>query len=182
MNSKLTAACYQQDAATVARALLGTVLVHSREGLVQRGRVVETEAYLGEHDLACHAALGRTARTEVMFGPGGYAYVYLVYGLYDMLNVVTGEAGQAQAVLIRALEPLSGITSRTDGPGRLTRELEITRQHNGISLLGETLFFEAGPKPTAIEVTPRIGVDYAGAWKEAPLRFVVAGSRFVSQR
>jgi len=182
MNSKLTAACYRQDAATVARALLGTVLVHSREGLVQRGRVVETEAYLGEHDLACHAARGRTARTEVMFGPAGHAYVYLIYGLYDMLNIVTGEDGQAQAVLIRALEPLSGITGRTDGPGRLTRALSITRRHNGLSLLGDTLYLEAGPLPEAVAVTPRIGVDYAGPWREAPLRFVVVGSRFVSQR
>jgi DNA-3-methyladenine glycosylase len=178
---KLTAAFYQRDAATVARALLGTVLVHRRDGLVQRGRVVETEAYLGEHDLACHAAKGRTARTEVMFGPGGHAYVYLIYGLYDMLNIVTGEEGQAQAVLIRALEPLAGITGRTDGPGRLTRALGITRRHNGLSLLGDTLYLEAGIQPEAVAVTARIGVDYAGAWKEAPLRFVAAGSRFVSR-
>lgn len=179
---KLTADFYRQDAKTVARALLGAVLVHRRDGVEQRGRVVETEAYLGEHDLACHAAKGRTARTEVMFGPGGHAYVYLIYGMYHMLNVVTGAEDQAQAVLIRALEPISGITGRTDGPGRLTRELGITRHYNGISLLGETLYFEAGQRPQRVAVTPRIGVDYAGPWKEAPLRFMIAGNRFVSRR
>lgn len=179
---KLSAPFYQQDAATVARALLGAVLVHCRDGLVQCGRVVETEAYLGQHDLACHAAKGRTSRTEVMFGPGGQAYVYLIYGLYNMFNIVTGEEGQAQAVLIRALEPLSGITGRTDGPGRLTKAFGITRRYNGLSLLGDTLYLEAGPQPEAVAVTARIGVDYAGPWKEAPLRFVAAGSRFVSRR
>lgn len=178
---------YARDAETVARDLLGTILCQRRAGQVQRVRIVETEAYVGPHDLACHAAKGRTGRTEVMFGPPGHAYVYLIYGMYDMLNIVTGPEGDPQAVLIRAAEPLTGIPedARTDGPGRLTRTLGLTvAHHNGIDLCapgeGGTLWLERGAPPGAVAVTPRIGVDYAGTWAEAPLRFVDAGSPHLS--
>lgn len=184
---------YARDAETVARKLLGKTLVVKQSGVEHRAglrrapprrvRIVETEAYVGEHDLACHASKGRTKRTEVMFGPAGHAYVYLIYGMYDMLNIVTGDDGVAQAVLIRAAEPLTKGIEKTDGPGKLTRALDITTsRHNGLSLVKPPLFLEDGEPPTRIAVTPRIGVDYAGEWKDAPLRFVDAKSEWVSRK
>lgn len=168
---------YARDAETVARALLGATLVFGNS----RARVVETEAYVGVHDLACHAARGRTARTEVMFGPPGHAYIYLIYGMYDLLNVVTGAEGNAQAVLIRAAEPLTDL-SKTDGPGKLTRALGITRAFNRHDLLRPPLTLTESAPPVRIVTATRIGVDYAGAWRDAPLRFYDADSRFVSKR
>jgi DNA-3-methyladenine glycosylase len=176
----LPPAFYARDAETVARALLGAVLVVGGD---KRGRVVETEAYVGPHDLACHASKGLTKRTAVMFGPPGHAYVYLIYGMYDMLNVVTGAEGDPQAVLVRAVEPLSGVVGKTDGPGKLTRAFGVTRaRHDGLPLYGPELWLEPGPPPRAVQATPRIGVDYAGDWKDAPLRFLDADSPFVSRR
>lgn len=173
---------YARDAATVARALLGATLRFRRptDGRLLTARVVETEAYIGAQDLACHAAKGRTPRTEVMFGPAGHAYVYLIYGLYDMLNVVTGPDGDPQAVLIRAAEPVSGLDVSLRGPGVLTRALGITRALNGMELFGGPLSFAPGRPPDQVAVTPRIGVDYAGVWAAAPLRFCDAGSAAVS--
>src|SRR6185437_9358325 len=114
---------YDRDAETVARALLGKLLAHRVDGTLRVGRIVESEAYLGPHDLAAHSARGRTARTEVMFGPPGHAYVYLIYGMHHCLNVVTEAEGHAAAVLIRALEPVQNIEGRTSGPGLLCRAL-----------------------------------------------------------
>jgi len=147
-----------------------------------RSRIVETEAYVGEHDLACHAAKGRTARTEVMFGPPGFAYVYLIYGMHDMFNIVASTVDDAQAVLIRAAEPLDGLSLDLSGPGKLTRALRITRADNGTDLTGQDLFLvdDNVPAPRLIR-TPRIGVDYAAQWKDAPLRFIDADSRAVSK-
>jgi DNA-3-methyladenine glycosylase len=179
----LDQAFYARDADVVARALLGQRLVVRRAAREVRCRIVETEAYLGEHDLACHAARGRTARTAVMFGPAGVAYVYLIYGMYHMLNVVTSCEGDAQAVLIRAVEPLTALEGKTDGPGKLTRALGITRErHNGMALFGSELWIEAGAAPQSVVTTPRINVDYAGAWRDAPLRFYDAASPWVSRR
>ncbi len=169
---------FAQDAETVAKALLGSVLVFGES----RVRVVETEAYVGVHDLACHAAKGRTKRTEVMFGPPGHAYVYLIYGMYNLLNVVTGGEGDAEAVLIRAAEPLTAVTAKTDGPGKLTRALGITRAHNRHDLLGPPLTFTAGTPPDTVVTTTRVGVDYAGIWRDAPLRFYDGNSQWVSRR
>ena len=179
----LPRAFYARDAATVARALLGAVLTHHRsDGRILRGRVVETEAYVGTHDLACHTARGRTPRTAVMFGPAGVAYVYFVYGMHHMFNVVTGGEGEGQAVLIRAAAPLDGWSARLDGPGRLTLAMGITLALSGADLGRAPLHFTAGAAPEHVATTARIGVDYAGPWAEAPLRFLDADSPHVSRR
>ena len=137
---------YARDAETVARALLGKVLVFRD----QRLRITETEAYVGTHDLACHASRGRTARTEVLFGPPGRAYLYLIYGVYDLFNVVTGEDGDAQGVLVRAGEPLANIEGKTDGPGKLTRALGLTRELNRHDLTQAPLTLTEGLPPSQI--------------------------------
>ena len=173
---------YARDAESVARDLLGCHLLVASEDRVTRSRIVETEAYLGETDLGCHASKGRTGRTEVMFGAPGVAYVYLIYGMYDMFNIVTDEVDSAHAVLVRAVEPLSEGITNTDGPGKLTRALGITRAHNKVPLFGPELWLEAGTSPANITVTPRIGIDYAKEWKDAPLRFFDADSKHVSKR
>jgi len=175
---------YERPADLVAPDLLGRILsVRAGPGRV-RGRIVETEAYVGIHDLACHAAKGRTARTATMFGPPGRAYVYLVYGMHNMLNLVAAPEGDPQAVLIRALEPLepeSGTPYR--GPGVLCRRLGIDRTDDGSDLCGNgKVRVETGLPARSEEIlsTPRIGVDYAGEWKDAPLRFCLRGNRHVS--
>ena len=175
---------YSRHAETVAKDLVGTILVRRNAAEELRARVVETEAYVGCHDLACHASKGRTKRTEVMFGAAGHAYVYFIYGMYDMLNVVTGAEGDAQAVLIRAAEPLDGWEAELSGPGKLTREMRITREMNGLDLTVPGALFllrPAGDAPTLV-TTPRIGVDYAKEWRDAPLRFYDRDSRAVSRR
>ena len=171
---------FRRDAVVVARELLGMRLVHRGPWGRRVGIIVETEAYLGPEDLASHASKGRTARTEVMFGPPGHAYVYLIYGMHHCTNVVTGEEGQAAAVLLRGLEarwPL-GPGERTDGPGRLSRALSIDRTFGGLDLCGRNspLRLERGtpPDPTTITAGPRIGVDYAGEWALKPYRFFIA--------
>ena len=168
----------------VAQDLLGC-RIHRRLGrrhLV--AEVVETEAYVGPEDLACHASRGITPRTEVLYGPPGRAYVYLCYGLHWLLNAVTEREGHGSAVLFRALRPLSGFSpeTRLDGPARLTVGLSVDAAQNRHELwAGEALWLEprASPAPS-IEAGPRIGVDYAGSWAQAPLRFWIAGSPFVS--
>jgi DNA-3-methyladenine glycosylase len=170
---------------TVARELLGQILVLRDEGGRRAGRIVETEAYIGEHDLACHASKGRTARTDVLFGPPGYAYVYLIYGMYRCFNAVTEPEGVAAAVLVRGLEPLEGFRegARLDGPGKLCREMGIQMAHNRLDLLADTLFVEPGQAvpQRAIARGPRVGVDYAGRWAEEPFRFWVKGNSHVSR-
>ena len=187
VNPRLDRTFFARPASAVARGLVGAVLCRRWRGRVLRARVVETEAYVGCHDLACHASRGRTARTAVMFGPAGRAYVYLVYGLHDMLNVVTGPVGDAQAVLIRAAEPLDGWAANLTGPGRLARAMNVTvRRDNAADMTapGAALYVTA-PDPRAapprVVTTPRIGVDYAGDWAHAPLRFVDADSRATSR-
>jgi DNA-3-methyladenine glycosylase len=172
---------YAHDADVLARRLLGCRLeVHGADG-TRRGRIVETEAYLGERDLACHAARGRTARTESLYGPPGTAYVYLVYGMHKLFNVVAAEAGDPQAVLIRALEPLD-FEGRTHGPALLTRALGIDLADDRGDLVGGRIRLLDGAGPARLAVGPRIGVDYAGAWAGAPLRFGDADSLHLSKR
>ena len=180
---KLDRAFYARDAEILARDLIGTILVHRVDGEERRGRIVETEAYVGCHDLACHAAKGRTARTEVMFGQAGHAYVYLIYGIHDMLNIVSGPTGVAEAVLVRAAEPLDGWTANLSGPGNLAKRFGITRRLNGADLTGGELFILASRDATRPRIvrTRRIGVDYAKEWKDAPLRFIDADSVAVSR-
>jgi DNA-3-methyladenine glycosylase len=180
---KLQRDFYARPAEVVARALIGTILVRRVRGRQRRGRIVETEAYVGPHDLACHASKGRTRRTEVMFGPAGHAYVYFIYGMYDMLNIVTGDVGDAQAVLIRAAEPLDNWDANLSGPGRLTRAFGITLRDNCVDLTADRMFLLADPSRSRPRVhrTKRIGVDYAGDWKHEPLRFIDEDSPAVSK-
>ncbi|ATC62796.1 3-methyladenine DNA glycosylase [Nibricoccus aquaticus] len=155
----------------VARGLIGRVLVRRREdGSVTRHVITETEAYCGEEDLACHARAGRTARTEVMYRAGGVWYVYLCYGIHEMLNLVTGPEDFPAAVLIRGV-------ADAKGPGRLTKRLEIGRALNGLAATEESgLWIEEGQRVPGnrIQATPRVGVDFAGAeWAGKPWRFVL---------
>lgn len=180
---KLTRAFFARSALTVARELIGARLVHDDGRTLRAGRIVETEAYLGPRDLAAHSSRGRTARTEVMFGPAGHAYVYFIYGFWHCLNVVTARPGVPHAVLIRALEPLEGITERTCGPGLLCRALNIDRRLNGIDLEGEVLWLERAPPGAPvgrIGRSARIGVEYAGEWAARPWRFFERASPYVS--
>ena len=175
---------FNRNADAVARDLIGCLLIRKhRRSQYAIARIVETEAYVGTHDLASHASKGKTKRNAVMFGPPGFAYVYFIYGMYDMFNVVTSPKENPQAVLIRALEPLSEeFLKTTNGPGKLTRALNITRTLNGADLCsGKKLWLSRGIKPKKIRRTPRIGVDYAGAWKNARLRFLDPESSFVSK-
>ena len=172
---------YERDTVTVAQELLGATLVRQVGAERRAGRVVETEAYVGPDDLACHARTGPGGRASVMYGPAGVAYVYLIYGMHHCLNAVTEPAGYPGAVLIRGLEPIEGIVGRTDGPGRICKELAIDRRLNGAPLAPPQLWFEAGPPVDAIASGPRIGVEYAGEWAARPWRFWIPGSRSVSR-
>ncbi len=162
---------FSRPAANVARQMLGVILVRRQNGEEHRYVVTETEAYEGEHDLACHSSKGRTARTEVMFGPAGRLYVYRVYGLHWMLNVVTGGFDEGAAVLIRGVEGVNG-------PGRVAALLAIDASLTGMQAVPNTgLWFEDAPGAKKLRVlrTPRIGVGYAGpVWAPKKLRFVVA--------
>ena len=192
---KLSRSFYEQPTIDVAKQLLGKFLIHRHTDATLVGRIVETEAYLGPQDLACHAAKGRTRRTEVMFGAAGHAYVYFIYGFYNMLNLVTEAEDYPAAVLIRAVQPIRGLElmkqqrksdrlhNLASGPGKLCQAFAIDRSHNGADVCGKTLYLEDRGEPTPkFDATPRIGVDYAGAWRDKPLRFVVRDSKFVSKR
>lgn len=186
---RLPHAFYARPTLEVAADLLGRRLVHASDGEVRAGTIVETEAYVGPDDLASHASRGRTGRTEIMFGPPGYAYVYLIYGMYNCLNAVTEAEGFPAAVLIRALAPEPGIEGRTDGPGRLCRALGIDRSLNGADLAGGQLYVQGGDRPVdeaqphqPVATGPRIGVPYAGEWAERPWRFWLQGNPWVSRK
>lgn len=185
MSEPLRRPFYDRPTLTVARELLGCWLVHELPDGRREGRIVETEAYVGLEDLASHASRGRTPRTEIMFGPPGHAYVYVIYGMHHCLNVVTEATGYPAAVLIRALEPGLGVSLATNGPGRLCRALDIDRRHNGVDVVHGPLWIERrGPAVGAEDVAtaPRVGVDYAGEWAVRPWRFLLADSRHVSVR
>lgn len=175
---------YARGTLAVARELIGLHLVRVFRGRRLVGRIVETEAYKGPRDLAAHSARGRTARTETMFGPPGHAYVYFIYGFWNCLNVVTGSEGTPHAVLLRALEPIEGITDKTWGPGLLCRAMHIDRRLNGADLCAGPLWIEEPPssswrRPRIARAT-RIGVDYAGDWAQKPWRFLDRDSPCVS--
>ncbi|MBC7928076.1 MAG: DNA-3-methyladenine glycosylase [Bryobacteraceae bacterium] len=179
---------YERSTPDVARDLLGKVLRHGPAS----GIIVETEAYLGADDLAAHSSRGITERTKVIFGEPGHVYVYLIYGMYECLNIVAEPKGIPGCVLIRALEPRAGIElmrqrrprSRKDenlasGPGKLTQALGISREHNGTDLLqGPVSVHEGEGNKPEIVTTPRIGISKCADW---PLRFYIQGNRFVSR-
>jgi DNA-3-methyladenine glycosylase len=179
---KLPRSFYARETLIVARELLGMHLVHEGPDGRQVGRIVETEAYKGPKDLAAHSSRGRTQRTQVMFGPPGRAYVYLIYGFWNCLNVVTAAEGVPHAVLIRAVEPIHGVANTTHGPGLLCRALHIDRALNGADLLGDALWLEepAHYRAPRVARSTRIGVDYAGPWAEKPWRFFDRDSIYVS--
>lgn len=195
--SRLNRDFFARDTLTVARELLGQRLVRVLNGRRLAGRIVETEAYIGDGDEACHASRGRTRRNATMFGPPGHAYVYFIYGMYHCLNAVTEHDGYPAAVLIRALEPLTGLeamrarrdgrpdTELTSGPGKLCMALEIDRGFDGADLCAPDarLFVEAGkPVPDgAIAAGPRVGVRGDETALNAPWRFYVRDNRHVSR-
>ncbi|PKP20936.1 MAG: 3-methyladenine DNA glycosylase [Bacteroidetes bacterium HGW-Bacteroidetes-21] len=166
-SSRLTSAFFQQDVLDVAPALLGQNLVILSNGLKLTYLITETEAYRGEDDLACHASKGKTERNHIMYALGGYVYVYLVYGMYWMLNFVTGNENDPQAVLIRGIEGFNG-------PGKLTKQLDINKTFYGEDLaVSERIWVEASGKSERFITAPRVGIDYAGDyWKNVKWRFI----------
>ena len=187
------------DVVQIARDLLGKYVYTCMDGIVTGGMIVETEAYAGENDKACHAHLNRrTRRTEIMYSEGGVAYVYLVYGMYNLFNIITNEQDKADAVLIRAIEPETGIEEMllrrgfasikpnlTAGPGVTSIALGINRKHYGTDLTGNTIWLEDKSivlPEQSIATGPRIGIDYAGEDALQPWRFWVKGNKWVSRK
>ena len=172
MPKTLARAFFDRPTLTVAHSLVGKFLVRENGTRAIAGRIIEVEAYVGTEDKACHASKGRTARTEVLFGPPGMSYVYLIYGMYHMLNVVTERADFPAGVLIRAIEVDGELI---DGPGKLCRELDIDRSLHQVDMTSRRqIWFEdrgQGVPRNQVASFPRIGVDYAGAWAKKPWRF-----------
>ena len=169
----------------VAKDLLWKVLTKQTPNGIIQTKIVDAEAYVGPKDKACHASKGRTKRTEIMFGPAGFTYVYLIYGMYHCLNIVTEQEDYPAAILIRGLEILGedhspDLPRRIDGPGRVCRFLEIDRTHNGLdATVGTTLWIEdhgLAVSRKQIQTLPRIGVDYAGEWAKKLWRFYLPAS------
>jgi len=197
---KLDARFYnRKDVLRIARELLGKILVTQLDGIRCSGRIVETEAYAGVHDRACHAFGGRrTARSEDLYGAPGTAYIYICYGMHHLFNVITNEVNIPHAVLVRALEPIEGIDhmlertgkmtadyTLTRGPGNLSRAMGISKLHSGSMLFSEEIFIGDDGlryKPDQIVVTSRIGVESAREDAELPYRFIVKGNPYVSAR
>ena len=195
MSPKLPRSFYSRPTLDVASELLGKVLVRRIGRKSLAGKIVETEAYVGPHDLACHASKGHTPRTSVMFGPPGHAYVYMIYGFYFCLNVVTEPAGYPAAVLLRAVEPLENVdlmvqlrnnpqkeTNIASGPGKLCMAMSIDKRLNAEDLIGTTMWIEDRElDPGPIRTSPRVGVDYAGQYRDKPWRFFIEGNPHVSR-
>lgn len=203
--ARLSRDFYAQDTLEAARRLLGKYLVHRLDGEILAGRIVETEAYVGRCDKACHAyGYRRTGRTQTLFAPPGTAYIYLIYGMYHCLNFVTEPEGEPAAVLLRAIRPVAGTEAMArlrygdrpmtpyrrknflNGPGKVCQALALTRAENGLDLTGDTLFLcdspeDAGLPPFAVpagervRTGPRIGVDYAEEARDFPWRFWLEG-------
>ena len=199
--ARLSRDFYAQNTLDAARALLGKYLIRRRDGELLAGRVVETEAYIGRCDKACHAYnYRRTARTETLFAPPGTAYIYLIYGMYHCLNFVTEPEGEPAAVLLRGLRPAAGEETMArlrygdrpmtpyrrrnflNGPGKVCRALDLTRADNGLDLTGDVLFLCDSPEDAGLPpcpppgrericAGPRIGVDYAEEARDFPWRF-----------
>ena len=188
----------REDVLTIAKELLGKILVTKWDNEITSGRIVETEAYAGELDQASHASKGRTERTEVMYGSGGKAYVYLCYGIHQMFNIVTSKEGEPHAILIRAIEPIEGKeimlertgkkswdATVTSGPGRVGKAFGFHTSQCGLSLTGDDLYIaDDGYKVKESDIisSPRVGVDYAGEHAEWHYRFYLKDSIYVSGR
>ncbi len=181
---KLPREFYDRDTVVVAKELLGKYLVYRKDEIEQIGKIVETEAYLGAHDLAAHSAKGFTERTKVMYGPPGFSYVYMIYGMYFCLNVVTQKEGHPSAVLLRAIEPVQNIVERTQGPGLLCKAMQINKHLNAHDLLSDNFYIAAIDKEDTFKIIkkPRIGVDYAGLWAKKLLRFYIKDNMFISRK
>ena len=195
---KIPSVFYQSDdVVSLARELLGKKVCTSLEGEFTSAIITETEAYRSWGDKACHASGNkRTPRTEVMFGPGGNSYVYLCYGIHHLFNIVVNQKERAEAILIRAVEPIDGVDIMearrrkkrsnpmiTSGPGNVSQALGITTTLNAVDLAGDQIWLEdCGLKPTEIVATTRIGVDYAGEDAQHPWRFYLKDSPHVSRR
>jgi DNA-3-methyladenine glycosylase len=183
---RLKRAWFARDALAVSRALLGCYLVHEgpEPSLAPRvSRIVETEAYRGPKDLACHARAGLTSRTRTLYGEEGRAYVFLIYGMYDCFNVTCFGAGRGHAVLVRAGEPTAGFDAgaRLDGPGRFSRAMGISRSADGHDLTASPLYLCERARRPRVQVTARVGVSYAGLWADKPWRFYDAASPHASR-
>ncbi|MCS6824342.1 MAG: DNA-3-methyladenine glycosylase [Cytophagaceae bacterium] len=195
--SKLPKSFYiRNNVITIARELLGKLLVTQINGSITSGIITETEAYKAPEDKASHAYNNkRTSRTEVFFNEGGIAYVYLCYGMHHLFNIITNKENIPHAVLIRSVEPVHGIelmlkrrnltephTKLTTGPGSVSKALGITKDHNAIDLCGDTIWIEEySSKPVKVISRPRIGVDYAQEYALKPWRFIIAGNAWVSK-
>jgi DNA-3-methyladenine glycosylase len=202
---KLDRNFYNRDSVTVAKELLGKYLVHVVEGKELIGKIVEVEAYMGPTDKAAHSYNNRrTERNEIMYGPPGFSYVYLIYGMYNCVNVVVEEPLKPQAILIRALEPIEGLESMsmfrynksinelskreklglTSGPGKLCKALKIDRTQNGLDLCGNKLYIAKEDNQETFEMisTTRINIDYAEEAKYFPWRFYIKDNPYVSKK
>lgn len=192
MASKLPRDFYRQPTLVVAQALIGKILVVQKRAGRMSGRIVEVEAYIGENDPACHARFGQTGRNSVMYGDGGYLYVYFIYGMYHMLNFVTEKKGIPAAVLIRALEPLEGIEGMKvrrgtndlrqlcSGPGKLCKAFDLNVSDTGASATGPAFFvLDDGEVPAKIDASPRVGIRQG---RDLLWRFYDNESNFVSRK
>ena len=189
---KLSREFYLRDGLTVARELIGKKIVTRLPEGVTSGIIVETEAYMGTIDAAAHSYRGKTERTKIFFGAGGFVYVYLIYGMYLCTNVVANVADVPEAVLIRALEPVDGVElmkfrrgrknlrELCSGPGKLSQALGVTKNFYGADLCGDEIFIETTDFQATVAATKRINVNYAGAAADYPWRFVAAGNQFLS--
>ncbi|MGJ8684650.1 MAG: DNA-3-methyladenine glycosylase [Nonlabens sp.] len=201
MSQKLPLSYYQQtDVVHLAKDLIGKKIVSNINGKLTSGMITETEAYRGYDDKACHAHLGRfTDRTKIMYEPGGVAYVYLCYGIHHLFNIITNTNGNADAILVRAVEPIDGIKvmldrrnksqldkTLTSGPGNFSKAFGLHKSHYGAHLTGDEVWIEedglARLRESDIITTTRIGIDYAGEDKDLPWRFYLSTSQFVSKR
>jgi DNA-3-methyladenine glycosylase len=188
----------QPDVVEIARQLLGKVLFTSFDGQLTAGKIVETEAYDGRNDKACHAFLKRTKRTEIMYGDGGYAYIYLCYGIHHLFNIVTNEKSLADAILVRAIEPIEGLetmmkrrgmdepkTNLTAGPGMLSQAMGIKKDLSGSDLVNGPIWIaedKTHNSPVTIEADRRVGVNYAGEDALLPWRFYEKDNRWISRK
>jgi DNA-3-methyladenine glycosylase len=181
--ARLGRAWFARDALAVARALIGCYVVHESAGAPLVSRIVETEAYRGPTDLACHARAGLTRRTRALLGQEGHAYVFFVYGMHECFNVTCAGEGRGHAVLVRAGEPTSGFDehARLDGPGRFARAMGISRAYDGQDLTEPPIYLCGRATRPRIAVTARVGVAYAGTWADRPWRFLDPTSPHVSK-